>query len=226
MEIDSTGRTYTVKYTEINGKSRIESIEDTTADRIVEYEYNSQLQVSKEKTSIDIANNVYAVREYEYDKFNNVTKISDYGTGSTAAVTITEYDKLSRKTAEYSPNYSADKSHGTTYTYYPSGSVKTQTDALGNLTSFEYNAYGNTIQQTNPDGTISMVEYDGLQREKAAYFKANINGIKQILTSDAYEFETYTAPEIANAKSPMQKIQALGDKRSPPHHPQNRRLCG
>ncbi len=79
----------------------------------VEYGYNSQLQVSKETTSVDIANNVYAVKEYEYDKFNNVTKVKDYGTGSTAAVTITEYDKLSRKTAEYSPNYSADKSHGT-----------------------------------------------------------------------------------------------------------------
>lgn len=172
-----------------------------TVVNTVEYEYNSQLQVSKEKTSVDIANNVYAIREYEYDKFNNVTKISDYGTGSTAAVTITEYDKLSRKTAEYSPNYSADKSHGTTYTYYPSGSVKTQTDALGNVTSFEYNAYGNTVQQTNPDGTISMVEYDGLQREKATYFKASTDGTQQILTSTAYEFETYTAPEIANAKS-------------------------
>ena len=57
----------------------------------VEYGYNSQLQVSKETTSVDIANNVYAVKEYEYDKFNNVTKVKDYGTGSTAAVTITEY---------------------------------------------------------------------------------------------------------------------------------------
>ena len=59
----------------------------------VEYEYNSQLQVSKEKTSVDISRNIYAVKEYEYDKFNNVTKVKDFGTGSTAAVTISEYDK-------------------------------------------------------------------------------------------------------------------------------------
>ena len=90
--------------------------------------------MSKEKTSVDISKGVYAVKEHEYDKFNNVTKVKDYGTENTAAVTISEYDKLSRKTAEYSPNYSADKSHGTLTEYYPSGSVKKQTDALGNAT--------------------------------------------------------------------------------------------
>ncbi len=160
----------------------------------VEYEYNSQLQVSKEKTSVYISNepskNIYAVKEYEYDKFNNVTKIKDFGTGSTAAVTISEYDKLSRKTAEYSPNFSSNKSHGTLATYYPSGAVKTQTDALGNVTSFKYDAYGNAIEKTNPDGTINITEYDGLQREKAAYFKAKSDAEKQILTSTAYEFES------------------------------------
>ena len=173
----------------------------------VEYEYNSQLQVSKETTSVDIANNVYAVKEYEYDKFNNVTKVKDYGTGSEAAVTITEYDKLSRKTAEYSPNYSADKSHGTLYTYYPSDSVKTQTDALGNVTSFTYDAYGNVTEKANPDGTINIVEYDGLQREKATYFKANSDSEKQILTSTSYEFaknysfDVYTALDSSSSKS-------------------------
>ena len=173
----------------------------------VEYTYNSQLQVASEKTSVDISKNIYAVKEYEYDKFNNVTKVRDYGTGSTAAVTITEYDKLSRKTAEYSPNYSADKSHGTFTSYYPSGSVKAQTDALGNVTSFKYDAYGNVIEKTNPDGTINIVEYDGLQREKATYFKWKAAAEKQILTSTAYEFaknysfNVYTALDSSSSKS-------------------------
>ena len=178
-----------------------------TVVNTVEYEYNSQLQVSKETTSVDIANNVYAVKEYEYDNFNNVTKISDYGTGSTAAVTITEYDKLSRKTAEYSPNYSADKSHGTHVTYYPSGAVKTQTDALGNVTSFTYDTYGNVTEKTNPDGTINIVEYDGLQREKATYFKSGADAAKQILTETSYEFvknhgfNIYTALDSSSSHS-------------------------
>ncbi|MGN0621968.1 MAG: DUF6531 domain-containing protein, partial [Porcipelethomonas sp.] len=159
----------------------------------IEYEYNSQLQISKEKMSVDLTgtNKIYAVKEYEYDKFNNITKVKDYGTGSTAAVTIAEYDKLSRKTAEYSPNFSADKSHGTLTSYYPSGAVKTQTDALGNITSFKYDAYGNVTEKTNPDGTINTIEYDGLQREKATYFKSNAESEKQILTSTAYEFNNH-----------------------------------
>lgn len=169
-----------------------------TAVNIVEYEYNAQLQVSKEKTSVDILNNVYTVKEYEYDKFNNITKVSDYGTGTTAAVTIIEYDKLGRKTAEYSPKYSSNKEYGTFYTYYPSDAIATQTDALGNVLAFEYNAYGDTIKQTNPDGTINLVEYDGLQREKGTYFKTNDSGIQQVLTTTGYEFETYTASEIEN----------------------------
>lgn len=158
----------------------------------VEYEYNSQLQISKEKTSVDISGNIYAVKEYEYDKFNNVTKVKDFGTGSTAAVTISEYDKLSRKTAEYTPNFSADKSHGTLTTYYPSGAVKTQTDALGNVTSFTYDAYGKTIEKTNPDGTVNGAEYDGLQREKATYFRVSEDYPKQILTSTEYEIVNNT----------------------------------
>lgn len=172
----------------------------------VEYEYNNQLQVSKEKTSVDISKNIYAVKEYEYDKFNNVTKVSDFGTGNTAAITISEYDKLSRKTAEYSPNYSTDKSHGTLTSYYPSGSVKAQTDALGNVTSFKYDAYGNVTETTNPDGTINIVEYDGLQREKATYFKWKAAAEKQILTSTAYEFvknhgfNVYTALDSSSSE--------------------------
>lgn len=157
----------------------------------VTYEYNAQLQVSKETTSYDLSQNLYSVKEYEYDKFNNVTITRDYGTGSTSATTIAEYDLLSRKTAEYAPNYSADKSHGTLITYYPDGNKKTETDAEGNVTSYEYNAYGALVKKTNPDGTINLTEYDGLQREKAAYFQGEENGTKQILTATSYEFAGY-----------------------------------
>lgn len=105
------------------------------------------------------------------------------------------------------PNYSADKSHGTLTSYYPSGSVKTQTDALGNVTSFKYDAYGNITEKTNPDGTINIVEYDGLQREKATYFKWKAAAEKQILTSTDYEFaknhsfDVYAALDSSSSKS-------------------------
>ena len=165
------------------------------------YEYNAQLQVSKETSSEGY------VKEYEYDKFNNVTVTRDYGTGSDAAVTIAEYDKLSRKIAEYAPNYSVDKSHGTLTSYYPDDNKKTETDAEGNVTSYKYDAYGNVTEKTNPDGTINVTEYDGLQREKATYFKSGADASKQILTSTEYEFvknygfDVYTALDSCSSKS-------------------------
>ena len=157
----------------------------------VTYEYNAQLQVSKETTSYDLSQNLYSVKEYEYDKFNNVTVTRDYGTGSTPATTVAEYDLLSRKTAEYAPNYSADKSHGSLTTYYPDGNKKSETDAEGNVTSYVYDAYGQVIKKTNPDGTMNLTAYDGLQREKATYFLGSENGTKQILTKTSYEFAGY-----------------------------------
>ncbi|WP_303127837.1 RHS repeat-associated core domain-containing protein [uncultured Ruminococcus sp.] len=162
-----------------------------TVVNTVSYEYNAQLQVSKETTSFDISKNLYSVKEYEYDKFNNVTVTRDYGTGSTPATTIAEYDLLSRKTAEYAPNYSADKSHGSLTTYYPDGNKKSETDAEGNITSYVYDAYGQVIKKTNPDGTMNLTAYDGLQREKATYFLGSENGTKQILTKTSYEFAGY-----------------------------------
>ncbi len=173
----------------------------------VEYEYNAQLQVSKETASYDLSKNLYSVKEYEYDKFNNVTKVSDFGTGSTAAVTITEYDLLGRLTAEYSPNYSADKSQGTLYTYYADDSIKTLTDAVGSTVAYEYDAYGNVTKKTDPDGTISLTEYDGLQREIAHYFMANEDSAKQIQSTTSYEFvsgysvDVYTGVDTSSSKS-------------------------
>lgn len=164
---------------------------DTVVSTIT-YEYNAQLQISKETTSYDLSKNLYSVKEYEYDKFNNIIVTKDYGTGSTPAITITEYDLLSRKTAEYAPNYSADKSHGTLTTYYPDGNKKTETDAEGNVISYEYDAYGQVKKKVNPDGTMNLTEYDGLQREKATYFQSSESGTKQILTQTAYEFAGYS----------------------------------
>ena len=162
-----------------------------TVVNTVSYEYNAQLQVSKKTTSFDISKNLYSVKEYEYDKFNNVTVTRDYGTGSTPATTVAEYDLLSRKTAEYTPNYSADKSHGSLTTYYPDGNKKSETNAEGNVTSYVYDAYGQVIKKTNPDGTMNLTAYDGLQREKATYFLGSENGTKQILTKISYEFAGY-----------------------------------
>ena len=100
-----------------------------------------------------------------------------------------------------SPNDSSDRSHGTLYTYYPSGAVKKQTDAEGNATSFTYDAYGNQTSKTNPDGSINITEYDGLQREKATYFKSSAASNRQILTATSYLFEPHSFDLFFSADS-------------------------
>ena len=75
------------------------------------------------------------------------------------------------------------------------------------MTSFKYDAYGNVTEKTNPDKTINITEYDGLQREKSTYFKWKAEAEKQILTSTSYEFakkhgfNVYTALDSCSSKS-------------------------
>jgi YD repeat-containing protein len=188
----------------------------------VDYEYNAQLHVSKETTSYDLSNNLYSVKKYSYDKFNNVVEERNFGTGSVAATTVTDYDLLSRKTAEYTPNYSSDRNHGTLYTYYTNGLIKTQTDAEGNTTSYTYNAYGLETKKINPDGTINITEYDGLQREKATYFQSSESDTRQILTETSYDYvsnnyeiynalDSYTNYSYSGLKS-VKKVYITEDK--------------
>ena len=62
-------------------------------------------------------------------------------------------------------------------------------------------------KQTDPDGTISLTEYDGLQREKAKYFKADSESSKQIQSTTSYEFiknysvDVYTGLDNSSSKS-------------------------
>lgn len=75
--------------------------------------------------------------------------------------TIYEYDGLGRKVKEYEGNYSESKDKYKSFSYYPNNLVKSETDAEGNVTSYEYDVYGNVIKKTNSDGTVNITEYDG-----------------------------------------------------------------
>ena len=152
------------------------------------YIYNDALQPSEIKEYIDIANDVYTRTEYEYDELNNITKILTYGTGTEPLIAVFEYDGLGRKTAEYTPKYAESKTKGSTYTYNRGNLPLTITDALGNVTRYEYDAYGNAVETINPDGSISIAEYDALQRETATYFRDGASSPKQIISKNEYEY--------------------------------------
>ncbi len=154
------------------------------------FEYTDTLQPSevREVVSYNADGSENTTRTtYEYDNFNNITKITTYGTGDEGIIVSYDYDELGRKTAEYTPKYS-DKSVGSTYTFNRGNLPSTVTDALGNVTTFEYDAYGNLVKTTNPDGSISITEYDALQREKATYFQDSASSPKQIISRNEYEY--------------------------------------
>ena len=150
--------------------------------------YNDALQSSEIKEYVDVAKGIYTKTAYEYDNLNNVTKIITYGTGSEGIVVSYDYDELGRKIAEYTPKYAKDKSVGSTYTFNRGNLPLTITDALGNVTYFSYDAYGNLVKTVNPDGSISLTEYDALQREKATYFQDSATSTKQIISKNEYEY--------------------------------------
>lgn len=159
---------------------------NTVKSSYTSYEYNSLGLATKTTTPEGF------VTQVEYNADGNVTNTYVYGkpnsdgSFNSPAVMKIEYDELGRKIKEISPNYASDNSHYTSYTYYPSDAIKTQTDAEGNQTSYTYDGYGNVICVTNPNGTQNLTEYDGLDREIKTSFK-NANGNSLILTTTSYE---------------------------------------
>lgn len=157
-----------------------------TKSNCTSYEYNALGLATKTTTPEGF------VTEVEYNADGSVTNTYVYGkpnadgSYNSPAVIKIEYDELGRKIKEISPNYADDNSHYTSYTYYPSDAIKTQTDAEGNQTSYIYNGYGNVICVTNPNGTQNLTEYDGLGREIKTSFR-NKNGNSLILTTTSYE---------------------------------------
>lgn len=159
------------------------------------FDYNNALQPSEIKELVkydeETHKEICTRTTYEYDNFNNITKIVTYGTGNEGIIVTYDYDELGRKTAEYTPKYAEDKSVGSTYTFNRGNLPLTIRDALGNITYFEYDVYGNLIRTINPDGSINITEYDALQRERATYFQDSASSPKQIISKNEYEYVDY-----------------------------------
>ncbi len=115
--------------------------------------------------------------------------------------TRTVYDKNGRKTKEISPNqyeeihdglpshiYSGN--HGTRYTYYDNGNIRTVTDAQGSTTTYTYDISGNVSSETKPNGSIYRYEYDLMNRPSRVYFKADQNSGEKLLEEYTYDILT------------------------------------
>ena len=162
-KIEPEGRITEFTYYD-NGMLKTSTVKDSKdkTSATTEYHYNA-----KGLTDYEIAPDGTKT-VYEYDSDGNIRKLT---TGN--ASSVIEYDNAGRKIKEISPAEYAKNgasAKGQTYTYYPSGKIKSKTDALGNTTAYTYDLYGNLTLQTNPDGSAYKYIYDGISRKTKEYF--------------------------------------------------------
>jgi len=109
---------------------------------------------------------------FTYDSSGNVLTrtITDTNASPNASRTSTyTYDNFGRVLTAKGPR--TDSNSTTTYTYYSCtsgaqcGRLQTITDAVGNLTTYNtYNAYGQPLTITDPNGVVTTLTYDARQR--------------------------------------------------------------
>ena len=84
-----------------------------------------------------------------------------------------------------------DADVGYTYSYYPSGMIKTLKDPEGNITKYvEYDKYGNIAKEVKPNGAAYIYEYDVMNRLSRISFKDNNSSSTQLL--EKYNYITLT----------------------------------
>ncbi|QTH45393.1 S8 family serine peptidase [Cohnella sp. LGH] len=139
---------------------------------------------------------------YTYDKLGRLVKTVDDG-GETK---FTEYDTLGRviqsvlpnlykheedATNDSTPSYVYKNNNvGNRFVYESNGLMKTKTDALGYVTQYSYDVYGNLISETKPNGAVYLYQYDVMQRLKRTQFKADVSAVPITLDSTSYKVLT------------------------------------
>jgi len=136
--------------------------------------------------------------DFTYDRNGRLVRtVQDEGETS-----LQEYDVFGRNVQQITPNqYNPvddglndaapayvyrNNSVGLRYDYYPSGKVKTETDALGNTVTYTYDLYGNTLTVTRPNQSVYVYEYDVMNRLKKVSFKKDSNAVPELQKEYAY----------------------------------------
>lgn len=131
-ESDSGTQTTTYVYNRL-----IHAVTDA-GGRTTTQEHNALGQVVK------MTNAASGITTYEYDPFGNLKKTIDpAGNQITNTFNIRGF-----KTATSDPDMGAWQ-----YTYYPTGELWTQTNAKGQVTTFQYDAIGRPLTRTEVEGT-------------------------------------------------------------------------
>lgn len=121
----------------------------------------------KRRTSPTVATLIDLTTSYDYDVLDRVTKMTD-SLGNEVVNSFDANGQLWKVTHRYKkPDATFDVRDIVTRTFDAADRVKTETDAEGNVTSFQYDESGNVIAVTDAEGHTARVEYDAMNRRTA-----------------------------------------------------------
>jgi RHS repeat-associated protein len=139
---------------------------------------------------------------FSYDSLGNVLTKTMTDTSVTPSVARTwtyTYDSYGRVLTAKGPR--TDLNSTTTYAYYTCttgtqcGEIQTITDALGHITTFNtYNAHGQPLTITDPNGTLTTLTYDLRQRLLSRQVGSETTGYSYYPTG---LLETVTLPDTS-----------------------------
>ena len=137
------------------------------------YEYDSRRRLVKETDPDGV------VTTYDYDVSGNRIRSSVNGAEGTS-ITRMVYDPLGRVLQEVGPDeYNAsydsssgysDSSAGTRWSYNAQGFVQTKTDPEGNVTTYEYDDYGNVTKEILANTSYIHTVYDKMDRPAEVWY--------------------------------------------------------
>lgn len=155
-------------------------------------EYNTDGTVLRESEPFFAGNTVTWAKTYTYDNFKRpVSVITPQGTVSTTyngATTIVTTPGETRETTVNSAGQTVISKHNgksVTYTYYPSGQIKSTTPEDRPSIHMEYDLQGNRIKLIDPDAGTIYNEYNGFGEMISERQKIHL-GQDDIITTYTY----------------------------------------
>ncbi len=155
-----------------------------------EYYANGTLKSRKEQATTDATGSAGLGATIDTTVADRIWTYSYNSEGQLTSIDGPRSDVTDKVTLEY---YSADDTASPTK--WRKGDLKQITNAVGHITKYEeYDAAGNVVQVSDPNGVITKNEYDSLGRLKTQ----TVGGLKTVLEYDARGLLKSMAPPDGN----------------------------
>jgi RHS repeat-associated protein len=147
-------------------------------DHLTKKKFNAIGQV------VEVTDALNGVTKYEYDPVGNLTKTIDPLNNEVRSVFNIRGFKTSMRDADMG---------AWTYTYYPTGELRTQTDAKSQVATFTYDRLGRPLTRTEAEGTTTFTY-------GASATLRNIGKLESVASPGAYS-ESYTYDSLGRVQN-------------------------